>query len=81
MIKLYVIGVSILLIAILANIIADYINLTTWYKFLNIILEKGSFLKGLKEQTIFDFLWLFFIYPLILGLGYLMAEKLFNIFY
>ena len=80
MIKLYIIGVSILLTAIFANIIADYINLTTWYKFSNIILEKGGFLKALKEQTIFDVLWLFFIYPLILGIGYLISEKLFNIF-
>ena len=45
------------------------------------MLEKGSFLKSLKEQTTFDILWLFFIYPLILGMGYLIAEKLFNIFY
>ena len=81
MIKLYLIGVSILLTAILANIIADYISLTTWYKFSNIILEKGSFLKALKEQTILDVLWLFFTYPLILAIGYLISEKLFNIFY
>jgi len=78
--KLYIIGITILLTAILANIIADYINLNTWYKFINIILEKGSFLNGLKKQTIFDIMWLFFLYPLILGFGYLIGKKLFNMF-
>ena len=81
MTKLYIIGVTILLTAILANTIAGYINLNTWYGFSNAILEKGSFLKVLKEQRILDILWLFFLYPLILGFGYLIAEKLFNIFY
>tara|TARA_B100001250_G_C19520246_1_gene665691 strand:- start:126 stop:371 length:246 start_codon:yes stop_codon:yes gene_type:complete len=80
MIKLYIIGLSILLTAILANTIAGYININTWYGFSNLILEKGSFLKALKEQSIIDILWLFFLYPLTLGFGYLIAEKLFNIF-
>ncbi len=81
MTKLYIIGLSILLTAIIANTIAGYINVNTWYNFSNTILEKGSFLKALKEQSIIDFLWLFFLYPLTLGFGYLIAEKLFNIFF
>ncbi len=81
MTKLYIIGLSILLTAIIANTIAGYININTWYNFSNTILEKGSFLKALKEQSTIDFLWLFFLYPLTLGFGYLIAEKLFNIFF
>jgi hypothetical protein len=80
MIKLYIIGLTILLTAIIANAIAGYINLNTWYNFSNTILEKESLLKALKEQSIMDFLWLFLLYPLILGFGYLIAEKFFNIF-
>lgn len=81
MTKLYIIGLSILLTAIIANTIAGYINVNTWYNFSNTILEKGSFLKALKEQSTIDFLWLFFLYPLTLGFGYLIAENLFNIFF
>jgi len=80
MTKLYIIGLSVLLTAILANTIVSYININTWYNFSNTILEKESFLKALKEQSILDILWLFFLYPLTLGLGYLVGEKLFNIF-
>jgi len=80
MIKLYIIGVVILLTAILANIIASYANLNTWYDFYYTILKKGGFLQGFKELSMFDVLWLFFLYPLILGFGYLIAEKLFNLF-
>ena len=78
--KIYFIGIIILLTAILANTIASYINVNTWYSFYNTILEKENILKALKEQTIFDILWLIFLYPLILGCGYLIAEKLLNIF-
>ena len=81
MTKLYIIGVFILLMAIIANTIASYINLNTWYSFYNTIFKKKSFLKALKTQSIFDFLWLFFLYPLILGCGYLIGEKLFNIIF
>jgi len=80
MTKLYIIGVTILLTAIVANSIAGYINLNSWYNFSNLIIEKGSFLKALKEQSLISILWLFFIYPLILGIGCLIAGKLFNIF-
>tara|TARA_S200000501_G_C20338916_1_gene532342 strand:- start:155 stop:400 length:246 start_codon:yes stop_codon:yes gene_type:complete len=80
MTKLYIIGVTILLTAIVANSIAGYINLNSWYNFSNLIIEKGSFLKALKEQSLISILWLFFIYPLVLGIGCLIAEKLFNIF-
>ncbi len=81
MTKLYIIGVSILLTAILANTIASYMNVNTWYNFSNTILEKESFIKALQDQSKLNILWLFFLYPLILGFGYLIGEKLFNIFY
>jgi len=80
MTKVYFIGIIILLTAILANTIANYININTWHSFYHTILEKESIVKALKEQTIFDVLWLIFLYPLILGCGYLIANKLLNIF-
>ena len=79
MTKLYFIGVIILITAIFSNTIAGFINCNTWYNFSNLIIEKGSFIEALKAQSMKDIFWLFFIYPLSLGLGYLISEKLFNI--
>ena len=73
MIKYYFIGVIILLSAILANIIVAKLGLKTWYDFLNSI--------GNSSLKLMDYLWLFGIYPLILGLspklGIIVWEKLF----
>lgn len=74
MIKYYFIGLIVLSVAILANIIAAKLGLKTWYDFLNSIGD-GSSLKLL------DYLWLFAVYPLILGLstklGIMIWDKLF----
>ncbi|RPG56680.1 MAG: hypothetical protein CBD95_004400 [Flavobacteriales bacterium TMED235] len=73
MIKFYFIGLTVLSVAILANIIAAKLSLKTWYDFLNSI--------GNSSLTLMDYLWLFGIYPLILGLiaklGIIVWEKLF----
>ena len=74
MIKYYFIGLIVLSVAILANIIAAKLGLKTWYDFLNSI-GNGS---SLKLQ---DYLWLFGVYTLILGLstklGIMVWDKLF----
>ena len=73
MIKYYFIGVIILISAILANIIASKLGLKTWYDFLNSI--------GNSSLKLMDYLWLFGIYPQILGLsaklGIIVWERLF----
>ena len=74
MIKYYFIGLVILTVAIFANFTVAKLGLKTWYDFLNSI-GNGSSLKLL------DYLWLFAIYPLILGLstklGIMVWDKLF----
>ena len=57
---MYFIGIVILVVAIGANIMASYFGFKTWYDFLNGI-GQGMTLR-LK-----DYVWLFLIYPLILG--------------
>ena len=73
MIKYYFIGLIILTVAILTNIIVAKLGLKTWYNFLNSI--------GNSSLTPMDYLWLFAIYPLILGLstklGIIVWDKLF----
>lgn len=77
MVKLYIIGLSILVIAILANGIIGKIGLLSWYDFINLLIEKGT--SALKEVTAISYLWLFIGYPLVLGTGYLVGEKLYNL--
>ena len=75
MVRIYVIGISILIVAIIANFFAKIIGISTWYDFLN------SFTDSISSNFKFiDYLWLFFIYPIILGLGYLLGELISNFF-
>ena len=75
MLRLYFIGIIILVSAIILNIIAQFLGLKTWYDFLNGISEK----MPIKS---WDFFWLFFLYPFLLGisfyLGDIIFKKLFN---
>ena len=65
----------ILIIAILANTIAEILELETWYKFLKRIINSG--LKdAIKNTNILNTLWLFIIYPLVLSFGYTFLWKL-----
>ena len=64
MIRPYCIGLSILIFAILANALANLLGVKTWYDFLNLLLDKES---SLASISLFDFLWLFVLYPLVLG--------------
>ena len=75
--KLLITGYIILIVAIFVNIIANYLNILTWYKFLNLIISEGV-KETIFSISIFDFFWLFIIYPTILSMGYLLGEKIYN---
>ena len=75
MLKLYIIGLSILFIAIIANTLAGYLNLNTWYGFANEIIQ-SNFIIAIKKQNIEDLIWLFIIYPIVLSSGYLIGSKI-----
>lgn len=79
MLKLYIIGLSILLVAIIANFIAAKLGLMSWYDFLNLLTAKGT--ATFKEVRFFDYLWLFIIYPMALGSGYGIGHKLFQLIF
>lgn len=65
--KIYIIGVAILIIAIIMNMLAIKLNIETWYSFTSKISEKGL-ADSFKEINFFSIIYLFIIYPLILGL-------------
>ena len=74
--KLLITGNCILIVAIISNIFAKFINVTTWYDFYNQIIDIG--LKNtISTLHVFDFLWLFLLYPTILSAGFLIGEKLY----
>lgn len=78
-IRLYFIGIAILITAIIANVIIARIGLTSWYDFLNYIFDKSS--SDIKNIGVLDYLWLFLGYPLVLGLGYLLGDKLYGLIF
>lgn len=78
MIRYYFNGLFILLFAILVNYIAGLLQLKTWYTFLEELASSNYLWKSTK---IMDVIWLFILYPLLLGvssfLGNLLYQKLF----
>ncbi len=76
-INLIITGYSILLGAILANILADFFTISTWYTFLQNILKIGL-TETIRHQKITDLFWLFFIYPIILSSSYMLGNKLYD---
>ena len=77
MLKIYLIGLCVLLVAILANVFAGKLGIITWYDF-----GSGFFrrpLIAIQDIGILNILWLFLLYPFILGLAYIIGEKLYNL--
>ncbi|MEM1002613.1 MAG: hypothetical protein AAGH46_08190 [Bacteroidota bacterium] len=78
MIRLYIIGISILIVAILANAIAIKLGIKTWYDFLGQI--SNDSLSGVKSLSAIDFIWLFILYPLSLGVAYWIGDEIYKLF-
>ena len=78
MLKLYIIGWSILIIAIVANVVAEKIGISTWYDFGSQFFNQDSL--TFKEIGVINLLWLFIIYPIILSFGYIIGEKIYSLF-
>ncbi|MBT8272115.1 MAG: hypothetical protein HKO90_00015 [Flavobacteriaceae bacterium] len=76
MFRIYLIGIGILILAIIANFLAGKLGLKTWYDLFNAL--SGSSDLTLASFGIMDYIWLILIYPLFLGLGYVIGDKLFN---
>ena len=71
MIRIYFIGLFILITAIIANILAVKLQLKSWYDLLNGLANSKSYWELI---TFKDSLWLFLVYPLVLGLGAVFAN-------
>ena len=78
MLRIYIIGICILLIAIIANIIVGRLGISTWYDFGPQFFKRGFIV--MKEVGFFSSVWLFILYPLVLALGYIVGDKIYNLF-
>lgn len=65
-IQLFVLGLIILLGAIVINLAASKFRILTWYSYIQIIHKHG--LLGSFKQTKFSLIFLYLIYPLLLGI-------------
>ncbi len=68
MIKFIIQGWIILIVAIAANALVDFIGLKGWYEFLSE--------SSIRKTRFVDYLWLFILYPCILGAGVWLANSL-----
>jgi hypothetical protein len=78
MLRIYIIGICILLIAIIANIIVGRLGISTWYDFGPQFFKRGFIV--MKEVGFFSSVWLFILYPLVLALGYIVGDKIYSLF-
>jgi hypothetical protein len=76
MLKIYIIGVCVLLIAIIANIVAGILGLSSWYDALSLFQKSGW--SSMKQLRFLDYAWLFVLYPFLLGLGYTAGNWLYQ---
>jgi hypothetical protein len=78
MMRLYVIGIVILIVAILANGIAIRLGFKTWYDLIDLLNSDG--LAAMKALSFLDYLWLFIAYPLSLGAAYWLGDRFYSLF-
>ena len=78
MIRLYLIGLCILLIAIVANLVVGKFGLSTWYDFGPEFFKRGF--PVMKEVGLLNCLWLFVFYRLVLSAGYILGNKIYYLF-
>lgn len=73
MLKIYLIGLVILVSAIILNVIATSLNISTWFSFADKLKDKG--IKAIGQEKVLSLLFLFIIYPLLLGIAAYYANR------
>lgn len=74
--RIFFLGILLLLGAIVVNFLAKTLKLFTWHDFFNLIGEKGLEI-ALQSVSWVNLLFLFVIYPLLLGIIVYYSYKLF----
>ena len=76
MLKIYLIGIIILVTAILLNGVINKLGVLGWYDFINLLVDKEA--APARKVRIIDILWLFIAYPFLLGLAGISGSYLFT---
>ena len=76
MLKIYFSGLCILVIAIISNVFAKKIGLLTWYDFGPFFFK--NVLNSLKNLSVLNIWLLFFIYPSVLSIAYIIGNKIYD---
>ena len=79
MIRLYIIGLAILVIAIIANAIIVKLEIKSWYDFIELLTQNNS--SAFKMLSLIDYIWLFIGYPIALGIGYWIGDKIYQLIF
>ncbi len=66
------------LLQIIINTIIARFGINTWYDFGPQFFKRGFIV--MYEVGFLNCLWLFFFYPILLGLGYIIGDKIYNLF-
>jgi len=53
------------------------LGIKSWYDFINLLVDEGT--SSFNKLSIIDYLWLFVAYPLVLGAGYWIGDKLYHL--
>ena len=73
MLKIYIVGLIILVAAIVFNVVSSRFNIMGWYDFLTKLVAQGN--STFFQMKLLDYLWLFLFYPFLLGLICKLAIK------
>jgi hypothetical protein len=68
LLKVYLAGLVVLIVAVVLNLLANVIGLATWYSFFNQVSQRGFF-PALQSLKMIEILFLILLYPLLLGLA------------
>ena len=79
MLKVYLTGIIILVSAIVLNVLSGLLGIAGWYDFLSGLSREGKVF--LRQLGVLDYAWLFVLYPALLGLSALLADRLFKLLY
>ena len=79
MLKVYLTGIIILVSAIVLNVLSGLLGIAGWYDFLSGLSREGKVF--LRQLGVLDYAWLFVLYPALLGLSTVLADRLFKLLY
>lgn len=77
--KILTLGFLLLVAAIVFNLLAARLGLLSWYDLLTRLSSEGR--SVFRQLRVWDYAWLFLVYPFLLGLSAWYAARLLHLFH